>query len=313
MIEEESSFPFLAPVLRRAVPLVAAFAAAGGIGYAVHEHHAAQKLATQNQQVTAQLQATNQQLNALTAKVNAMATPPSAPVAAPADAPALAPADETKPSAAVPMGANGTRQSTGVRKTGAWHGRAEDKRFAKMQSQLDAQGKEIEDTRGDLVSTRTELSGSIARTHGELVLLEKKGERNYFEFDIQKSKQFQREGPVGIRLRKANTKHGYADLELMVEDRDVTQKHVNVFQPVMYYQSDSPQPMEVVINAVTKDHIHGYVSAPKYRQSDLTAMAAANTANPANPAQADAGVVGDDTADASAQPPVRRKLTVPPQ
>ena len=68
-----------------------------------------------------------------------------------------------------------------------------------MQSQLDAQNKAIEDTRtelastqGDLSNTRTELTGSIARTHDELVLLEKKGERSYYEFDIDRTKPARR-------------------------------------------------------------------------------------------------------------------------
>src|SRR5215469_7604506 len=53
----------------------------------------------------------------------------------------------------------------------------------KLEGQGREQGKQIESTRQDLSSTRTALRGSIARTHGELVLLEKKGERAYFELD----------------------------------------------------------------------------------------------------------------------------------
>ena len=153
-----------------------------------------------------------------------------------------------------------------------------------MQAQLDAQGKAIEATQSDLATTqsdlsntRTELTGSIAHTHDELVLLEKKGERNYFEFDIYKAKQFQHEGPFGVRLKKANDKHQYADLELMVDDRNLSQKHVNLYQPVMFSTPDSPQPVQLVINSISKDHIHGYVSAPRYRQSELASMSS-NTA-----------------------------------
>ena len=189
--------------------------------------------------------------------------------------------------------------------------RAEDPRLKKLQSQIDTQGKEIEETRNDLASTqgnldntRTELTGSIARTHDELVVLEKKGERSYFEFDIAKSKEFQRNGPFGIRLRKANVKHQYADLELMVDDRNLSQKHVNLYQPVMFYTPDSPQAVEIVINEVSKDHIHGYVSAPKYKKSELTAMANAPGANAAPGS-------GQAATNANEQPAPRQKLTVP--
>ncbi len=183
---------------------------------------------------------------------------------------------------------------------------AQEARFNKIQSQLDAQGKAIEEARNNLSSTRTELSGSIARTHDELVVLQKKGERSYFEFDLQKSKsglfsfasgctsQFKREGPISLCLRKADTKHGFADLQLMLDDRNLTQKHVNLYQPAMYYQPDMQQPVEIVINNISKDHIHGYVSAPKYRKSELTVA----SADPAS------------TPDPNA-PPARQKLPVP--
>jgi hypothetical protein len=258
-------------------------------GYALHEHHVTQNLAAQNGQLVASLDATRAQINQLNTAVNAMNAREQQPAPQPA-APAAIPA---KPSA--------------VHRAVGSHRRVEDSRLKKMQSQLDAQGKEIDDTRNDLSSTRTELTGSIAKTHDELVLLEKKGERNYYEFDISKSKQFQHDGHVGIRLRKANVKHQYADLELLVDDRDLSQKHVNLYQPVMFYTPDSPQPVELVINNVSKDHIHGYVSVSKYRQSELASMANANNqANTAATPDADQTSTNTDT-----QTPQRQKLTVP--
>lgn len=299
---EDSPIQSIRPALKKFGPYIAAIAIGGtGIGYAVHEHNAAQDLATKNAQVTATLQSTQSQLGDLTAKVNALASQNNT-----APAPAAGPNATAGPDQSAGSAPSGGTASTGASAPGTAkksaavpHNRATDRRFTKLQSQLDAQAKAIEDnkndlasTRGDLANTRTELNGSIARTHDELVLLEKKGERNYYEFDIQKSKQFQREGPLGIRLKKVSNKHGFADLELMVEDRNLSQKHVNIFQPVMFYQSDSPQPIEIVINDISKDHIHGYVSAPKYRKSELVAASNAAAGNPAQgasqPASTDA-------------------------
>ena len=147
--------------------------------------------------------------------------------------------------------------------------RRDDPRWKQFQAKLDEQQKAIDATRQDLAGTRTELSGSIASTHEELVALERKGERKYYEFDLDKSKQFSSQGPVGIRLKKANTKNQYADLELMVDDAKLSQKHVNLLQPVVFYAAEGGRPVELVINKVTKDHVHGYVSEPKYRQSEL--------------------------------------------
>jgi hypothetical protein len=255
-------------------------------GYAIHEHHTAQNLTVKNQQSTAELTETKHELSDLTSKVNVL----------------VARADAQQQAAQAATAGRAPR----VVKSGqaaAGHVRREDPRYKKLQAQVDAQGKAIEDTRNDLTTARTELTGSIAHTHDELVLLEKKGERNYVEFDIVKSKEFQHKGPFGIRLKKSNVKHQYADLELIVDDRNLSQKHINLYQPVTFYTPDSPQAVEVVINSISKDHIHGYVSAPKYRQSELASMASANDATKGT----DGGVVNTQAAAA----PERKRLTVP--
>ncbi len=230
------------------------------------QRKAAKTLASENQQMTQALQQTQSQLAAMQAKIDSLAQPPAAPPEA------------AKPAAAVRRQAHSHRV--------ARH-RADDPRWKQFQARLDDQGKQIDATRQDLTNARTELSGSIARTHDELVVLERKGEKSYFEFDVNKSKQFQRTGPVGIRLKKANTKHSYADLELMVDDADLSKKHVNMYEPVTFYASEDGRPVELVINSISKDHIHGYISTPKYKADELTAMQG-NNGSTASGAQAPA-------------------------
>jgi hypothetical protein len=263
-------------------------------GFAFHEHEAAQTLAAQNAQQSAALTATQHQIGDLSDKVSTLVARNEAQAAQAAQQAAQA------PQAAQP--ANGRRGVAGHRQ--------EDPRFKKLQAQLDQQGKAIDDTRtglqttqGNLDSTRTELTGSIAHTHDELVLLQKKGERNYAEFDLSKQKEFKRAGIVELRLKKANGKHQFADLEMMVNDRNLSQKHVNLFQPVMFYMPDSPQPVEIVINDIGKDHIHGYVSSSKYRQSELASVSN-DSANPAH---------DGNQANPSDQPAQRKKLPLPQQ
>jgi hypothetical protein len=244
-------------------------------GYAFHEQSVAKRLAAQNNDVTAALNATRGQIDDLTTKLNAMS------VARPADQAAAS----ASTSSAVPY----KRPLVAASR----HRRIDDPRWKKMQGQLDDQKKQIESTQQDLASARTDLTGSIARTHDELVLLEKKGERSYFEFDIDKANQFHHDGPVGVRLRKANTKHEFADLELLVDDYKLSKKHVNIYEPVVFYAGDSKQPVELVINNISKNHIHGYVSAPKYKASELEVAAnspagdAANGQQNASPANSD--------------------------
>jgi hypothetical protein len=281
MSEEMPAAPDRAVTLRL-LPVLLVALTVGAIGYSWHEHGVAKKLAADNGAATASLAETRDQLNALIAKVNALETKPEAEPA-------------TKPAAAIyrkPL--TGAVSRHRIR-------RVDDPRWKKMQGQLDEQGHAIDLTRQDLANARTELTGSIAKTHDELVLLEKKGERSYYEFDLDKTGQFQHQGPVSIRLKKANTKHAYADLELLVDDSKVSKKHVNVYEPVVFYPADEKVPVEIVINNITKNHIHGYVSAAKYRSEDLQAMANPGTSNP-----------GTDQNSSDGKPsPIRQRLPVP--
>jgi septal ring factor EnvC (AmiA/AmiB activator) len=167
---------------------------------------------------------------------------------------------------------------------------ADDSRFKEIQGRLSDQEKQIasarddlsktrEDFQGSLDSTRDELSGSIARTHDDVVALQKRGESDYFEFTLDKAKQFHRVGPVSVLLRKANVKHKSYDITLLVDDIQLQKKSVNLFEPVWVNLADRSRALELVVNKIDKDHIQGYVSEPKYKQSELSANA--STAKPA--------------------------------
>lgn len=185
-----------------------------------------------------------------------------------------------------------------------------DPRWGKMQGQLDSQSQQltsnqqalttqqaaISDAQNSINQTRTdlqgsidanhsELSGSIAKTHDELVALEQKGELNYDEFDISKGKsnRFYRVGPVSLALRKADPKHKHYDLALVVNDQQIQKKNVDLYEPVWLGDPSQPQPVEVVVNKIDKDHIHGYVASAKYSAQLQPTAAPANQAAPQTP------------------------------
>jgi hypothetical protein len=232
------------------------------LGYGLHEDRVAQSLAAQNEQGFAFLNATRSQIDRLTAAVNTLAPPPEL---------TPAPASDT----------------TIVHRTASDRHLIEGSSLKQLQLPLPTQRKAIQQKTGDLSATHsdftsahTELTGSIARTPDELAVSQREGEQGYYEFDIDKSKQFQKQGPLGIRLKKANTKDHYADLELIFDDHNLSQKHVNLDQPAMFYRPDTSQAVEMVISNITKDHIHGFVRAREYRQSEL-ASKSSNTTSPA--------------------------------
>ncbi len=103
--------------------------------------------------------------------------------------------------------------------------------------------------------------------------LRRRGERDYFEFDILKSKTFQRVGPLNVALRKADVKRKRFNLEMIVDDNKLEKKNVNLYEPIYITSPEWAQPLELVVNRVSKDRVSGYVSAPKYKKSELASGA----------------------------------------
>jgi len=272
--------------------------------YGVHEHNQVKQLtgqaATANK-TTSQLQT---QVDALNAKLNSSAAPTGANgtrvgapiIPAPTNTvdtdespapPEVASTPPTAPALAIAPTAKPARPKN----TAAKRKPAVDKRYVELKAQLDDQQKQLKETQdevaknradleGSISSTRDELNGSIAKTHDELVLLEKKGERAYYEFDLPKAKEFQRVGPMSISLRKTDIKHKNYDLAMLVDDNELSKKKVNLYEPVWIHLEAGGQPVQVVVNKIEKNTVHGYVSAPKYKQSELA------TLSPPNPSPA---------------------------
>jgi len=230
-------------------------AAIFGAGYAYQQSMATADLAAENQSLHATVDQMSNQIGAMTAKLNQMSTP------SPAQTPAAG--------------------SPAAKRTASAGSATQDRRMKQVQSQLAEQQRQLKDTQdqvaiaksdleGKLGSTRDELNGSIARTHEELVGLEQRGQRRYYEFDLSKSKGFQREGPIQISLRKADSKHQSYDLMMLVDDHQLSKKKVDLYEPIWLHQSDQPQPVQIVVNKIEKDHVQGYVSAARYKDQQLS-------------------------------------------
>jgi len=144
-----------------------------------------------------------------------------------------------------------------------------------LQGKLDSTRDELS---GSLASTKDELNGSIGRTHNDVVALQRRGERNYYEFQLTKSKGFKRIGPVSLSLRKVNTKRKSYDLALFVDDNQLQKKSINLYEPIWINLDDRPQPVQLVVNQISKDQIQGYISEPKYKKSELGDTASATPA-----------------------------------
>jgi uncharacterized coiled-coil protein SlyX len=256
-------------VLAVAVLIVAAGLA---FGYGYRQQIMASHMTAQASVANATIKEMQEQLNTLTAKLNEMSAAQQAAATEAAQ----------KKTPVVHPNAAGARPAASKRST------PESKRLKEFQARIDEQQKQLKETQdqvaknrsdleGNLNSTRDELNGSIAKTHEELVALAKRGERSYFEFDLTKSKEFQRVGPITLSLRKADAKHKNYNLEMIVDDNRLSKKNVNLYEPIWIHTENDSQPIQVVVNRVEKNVVHGYVSAPKYKPSEL-AVSSTNTA-----------------------------------
>jgi uncharacterized coiled-coil protein SlyX len=299
--------------------LVAAVVALFGIAavafaFGYHEQSVSRQLTAQARTANLTVTQMQSQVSALTAKLNELsAAQASAPPAAsrPSTAESVSePASEMSTKAPEPASAPVPSRNPAPAKRHIVKRRAPavDKKYDQLQAQLAEQEKQLKETQdevakdrsdleGTIHSTRDDLNGSIAKTHDELVALEKRGERSYFEFELSKAKEFQRVGPITLSLRKSDTKHKSYDLLMIVDDNELQKKKVNLYEPIWIHSETDSQPVQIVVNRIDKDAIHGYISAPKYKPSELAAAGSAsvppvsaktppaNTPNPEQPEQ----------------------------
>jgi chromosome segregation ATPase len=130
---------------------------------------------------------------------------------------------------------------------------------ASTKSELDKTIAELRSTRGDLGVQ----SGLIATNGRELAALKALGERNYFEFNLAKSKTPQRVGDIMVQLKKTDPKRYRYTIDVVADDKKIEKKDKNINEPVQFYTSRARQPYELVVNEVKKDLIIGYLSTPK--------------------------------------------------
>ena len=134
-------------------------------------------------------------------------------------------------------------------------------------SEADATKADLEATKGKLTSTIGDLgvqSGLIARNENEVQELKRLGERDIFEFTLNKSaKGPQHVGPIQLALRKVDTKKYKFTVNVVADDKSIEKKDKTVGEPVQFYVHGARAPYEIVVFEVGKDSAKGYLSTPK--------------------------------------------------
>lgn len=142
-----------------------------------------------------------------------------------------------------------------------------------VKGQVNKVSADVNDTRTDLAATKGRLetaigdinkhSELIATTHDQLEALRHRGDRDYIEFTLHKGKEPTHLSSVSLQLKKVDPKKGEFTLYVLADDKKIEKKDKNINEPLQFYTGRDRNLFEVVINALDKDTVSGYMSTPK--------------------------------------------------
>jgi hypothetical protein len=171
-----------------------------------------------------------------------------------------------------------------------------EEKIGAVASEVGGAKKDIEATKNDLEATKSKMasamgdmnvmSGLIARNRDDLEELKRRGDRNYYEFTVQKSKTPQRVGPVQVSLNRTDPRKSKYTITVFVDDKTIEKRDKTSGEPVQFYVAHARGiPYELVVFDVGKNQITGYLSTPKEAGAAVPAAAApaAAAATPSKP------------------------------
>ena len=134
---------------------------------------------------------------------------------------------------------------------------------------------DLDAAKGSIQMARSEMGTLIARNHDEIDQLRRMGQRDYFEFTVQRKSGATKVGTIQIQLKDTNTRKNRYTINVLADDNSFEKKDRSVNEPIFFYTGGTRQAIELVVNKVTKSTATGYLSVPK-----ATAATSASTATP---------------------------------
>jgi hypothetical protein len=122
---------------------------------------------------------------------------------------------------------------------------------------------DLDAEKNNLQMARGEFGTLIARNHDEVEELRRLGERDYYEFTIDKKNSREKVGNLMVELHATNLKRSQYGVTIFVDDQRHDKKNLTANEPLYFFQSGARAPLEFVVNQVGKDKISGYLSVPK--------------------------------------------------
>jgi len=122
---------------------------------------------------------------------------------------------------------------------------------------------DLEATKNNLQMARGEFGTLIAKNHDEIDQLRRLGQRDYYEFTIDRKGSRQKVGDLMVELRGTNAKRNVFSVAIFVDDARYEKKNRSANEPIYFYTRGTRAPLELVVNQVGKNKVVGYLSVPK--------------------------------------------------
>jgi len=122
---------------------------------------------------------------------------------------------------------------------------------------------DLDATKSSLNLTRGEFGTLIAKNHDDVEELRRLGERDYYEFTIDKKSAREKVGGLMVELRGVNQKKNLYTVAIYVDDARYEKRNRSANEPIYFFTHGSRAPVEFTVNQISKDKIAGYLSVPK--------------------------------------------------
>ncbi|MGA3213378.1 MAG: hypothetical protein ABSD20_18900 [Terriglobales bacterium] len=158
--------------------------------------------------------------------------------------------------------------------------KAAEKRIAEQETQVNGVSGEVAGVKTDLGSAKTEIAatqtdlattkakldrtiGDLAHDRADLDELRRRGERNYYEFTLQKGARPTPVSTVSLQLKKTDPKKNKFTLNVVADDKTIEKKDRTTAEPMQFITGRDKNLYEVVVMTVDKNKVTGYLATPK--------------------------------------------------
>jgi chromosome segregation ATPase len=148
-----------------------------------------------------------------------------------------------------------------------------------VKTDVGAAKSDIQKTQTDLAATNSKLehamgdlgvqSGLIAHNASELEMLKRKGERNYYEFTLQKGAKTP-VSTVSLQLKKVDPNKSKFSMNVIADDKTIEKKDRTLNEPLQFYTGRDHMLYELVVFTAKKNVVTGYLSTPKTAPTPIT-------------------------------------------